>query len=142
MPRQRSWKGWPALVDQSLLRVEEPFVHGTAEARFAMLETIREYALERLEASGESEVIQQAHAAFYLVFAERAEPELTGPAQAEWLTRLGVEHDNLRAALAWSLGGGREHDRLAPGRGAGPVLAHARPPAGGSVLAGAGAGAE
>jgi predicted ATPase/transcriptional regulator with XRE-family HTH domain len=99
-------EGLATLVDQSLLRVEEPFVHGTVEARFAMLETIREYALERLEASDETEAIQQAHAAFYLVFAEQAEPELTGPAQAEWLTRLGVEHDNLRAALAWSLGGG------------------------------------
>jgi predicted ATPase/transcriptional regulator with XRE-family HTH domain len=99
-------EGLATLVDQSLLRVEEPFVHRTAEARFAMLETIREYALERLEVSGESEVIQQAHAAYYLLFAERAEPELTGPAQAEWLTQLGVEHDNLRAALAWSLDGG------------------------------------
>jgi predicted ATPase len=95
--------GLAALVDQSLVRQEERFVQGTVEARFAMLETVREYAWERLVASGEAEAIQQAYAAFSLALAERAEPELTGPAQTKWLTRLETEHDNLRAALAWSL---------------------------------------
>jgi tetratricopeptide (TPR) repeat protein len=94
--------GLTALVDQSLVRLEESSAGRTAEARFAMLETVREYALEGLEASGEAEVIRRAHAAFYLAFAERGEPELTGPAQAEWLHRLEREHDNLRAALAWA----------------------------------------
>jgi predicted ATPase/transcriptional regulator with XRE-family HTH domain len=104
--------GLAALVDQSLLRVEEPSARGAAESRFVMLETVREHALERLEASGEAEAIRQAHARFCLAFAERAEPELTGPAQAEWLTRLEVEHDNLRAALTWSLGGGETRTAL------------------------------
>jgi tetratricopeptide (TPR) repeat protein len=97
--------GLAALVDQSLARLEEPSAHGESEARYAMLETVREYALEQLESSGEAEAVRQAHAAFCLALAERAEPELTGPAQAEWLSRLELEHDNLRAALAWSLGG-------------------------------------
>jgi predicted ATPase/transcriptional regulator with XRE-family HTH domain len=98
--------GLAALVDQSLVRLEESSVPGVAEARFAMLETVREYALEQLEACGESVAIRQAHTAFYLDMAERAEPELTGPAQADWLSRLEVDHDNLRTALRWSLEGG------------------------------------
>jgi predicted ATPase/transcriptional regulator with XRE-family HTH domain/Tfp pilus assembly protein PilF len=95
-----------ALVDQSLIRFEEPSSDEAAEGRFMMLETIREYALEHLEERGEIESIRRAHAEFFLAFAERAEPELTGPAQAEWLRRLEAEHDNLRAVLAWSLAGG------------------------------------
>jgi predicted ATPase/DNA-binding XRE family transcriptional regulator len=92
-----------ALVDHSLLRHGEPAGAGTSEARFSQLETVREYAGECLAASGEAESLRHAHAAFFLALAERAEPGLTGPAQAEWLDRLEVEHDNVRAALAWSL---------------------------------------
>ena len=92
-----------ALVDKSLIGQSEA---PDGEPRFGMLETIREYALERLEQSGEADTLRRAHAAYFLSLAERAEPELTGSQQAEWLDRLEVEHDNLRAALAWAIEGG------------------------------------
>src|SRR5262249_25074569 len=94
-----------ALADKSLLQQAQGL---DGEPRFAMLETIREYALERLEQNGEVESLHQAHLGYFLALAEQAEPELTGPRQAEWLERLEREHDNLRAALAWAL----EHGSL------------------------------
>jgi predicted ATPase len=86
-----------SLVDKSLLR---RFDSG-AEPRFMMLETIREYAQLRLAASGETAELRRRHAAFFQELAERAEPELVGPRQADWLDRLEDEHDNLRSALNW-----------------------------------------
>jgi tetratricopeptide (TPR) repeat protein len=68
-----------------------------------MLETIREYALERLIERGEAPTTQLAHALYFRDMAERAEPELRGPNQVEWLDRLEDEQANLRAALAWCL---------------------------------------
>jgi len=77
-------EGLAALVDQSLLRLgERHLAAGPEETRFVFLETVREYALERLQASGEAETIREAHGAFYLALAAQAEPELTGPAQIE-----------------------------------------------------------
>jgi DNA-binding NarL/FixJ family response regulator len=73
-----------------------------------MLEPIRQYARERLEESEEAEAIQRRHAEFFLALAEEAEPEVEGPQQAAWLERLEAEHDNLRAALSWSLERGEE----------------------------------
>jgi tetratricopeptide (TPR) repeat protein len=67
-----------------------------------MLETIREYALEQLERSGEAEAVRARHAAHFLALAERADPEMRGPQQKAWLDRLALEHNNLRAALTWS----------------------------------------
>jgi tetratricopeptide (TPR) repeat protein len=95
-------EGLAALVDQSLLRQE-----GEDEPRFLMLETIRQYATERLEDSGAADSLRQQHASFFLAFAERVAREIEGPNQARWLERLEAEHDNLRAALRWSLDQGQ-----------------------------------
>jgi len=80
------------LVDKSLLR--------RREERFTMLETIREYAAERLEASGEADALRRRHADEFLTLAEKAEPSLRG-SPGPWLDRLESEHDNLRAAMDW-----------------------------------------
>ena len=89
-----------SLIDKSLLQQTE---QEDGEPRFVMLETIREYGLEALAASGEMEATRQAHATYYLRLSEEAKPELEGPQQALWLERLEREHDNLRAAMQWSL---------------------------------------
>lgn len=73
------------------------------EPRFAMLQTIREYALERLVASGEIDSTRRRHALLFVRLAERADREITGARQVAALDRLEREHDNLRAALAWCL---------------------------------------
>jgi predicted ATPase/DNA-binding SARP family transcriptional activator/DNA-binding CsgD family transcriptional regulator len=91
--------GVSSLLDKSLLRQEEG---PEGEPRFVMLETIHEYARERLEASGEAEEIKRLHAKYFLALAEGAEPELTGPDQLACLGHLEAEHDNMRAALTWS----------------------------------------
>jgi predicted ATPase/class 3 adenylate cyclase len=89
--------GMASLVDKSLLRQEDE----GGESRFRMLETIREYALERLAAAGETERLRRAHADYHLELAEHADAGLLGGGrQAEWLNRLEPDHDNLRAALA------------------------------------------
>jgi predicted ATPase len=92
--------GLASLVDKSLLRQDES---ASGESRFVMLETIREFALEQLQASAAAETLRQRHAGYFLLLAEQAEPELTGSLQEVWLDRLESEHDNLRAALQWAL---------------------------------------
>ncbi len=99
-----------ALVDQSLLQETE---HPDGEPRFVMLETIREYGLERLEASGEAPATRRRHAEYYLGLLEAAEPEFRRAEQMLWLERLQGELDNLRAALAWS------HEEAKQGRAEG-----------------------
>ncbi|HEV8192753.1 MAG TPA: NB-ARC domain-containing protein, partial [Ktedonobacterales bacterium] len=76
---------------------------GEDEPAFAMLETVREYAWERLTASGELAAAQRAHAHFFLALAEQAASQLNGHDQRTWYLRLDREHDNLRAALRWLL---------------------------------------
>ena len=88
------------LVDRSLIAAEHP---AGGEARFSMLETLREYALEQLIASGEAETVQARHAFYFLSRAEQAAHELAGERQAEWLSRLEQEHGNLRTALQWAV---------------------------------------
>ena len=87
--------GLAALADQSLIRLDEV---GSAP-RYAMLETIREYAREQLDASGEHATLRQAHAAYFLGLAEEAKPHLYGAGQRAWLRRLEAEHPNVREAL-------------------------------------------
>jgi predicted ATPase/DNA-binding SARP family transcriptional activator len=79
---------------------------GGYERRFTMLQIVHEYALERLEASGEDEDLHRRHAAYFAGLAEAGEPELNGPSQDVWAARLDAERDNFRAALAFALGGG------------------------------------
>ncbi|HEX5707051.1 MAG TPA: tetratricopeptide repeat protein, partial [Pyrinomonadaceae bacterium] len=101
--------GVAALVDNSLLRQVE---QQGGEPRFVMLETIREYGLERLRASGDVEDARRRHAGFFLRLAEEADPELGGERLDFWLEQLEEEHDNLRAALRWSLDTGDEETAL------------------------------
>jgi predicted ATPase len=90
-----------SLVDQSLVHRADGH-----EQRFAMLETIREFAAQRLGAGGRGETLQRLHASYFREFSERAGTKLRGPDQIVWAARLQEEIDNLRAALTWSL----EHD--------------------------------
>ena len=77
-----------------------------------MLETIREFGLERLAASGEEFPTRSSHAAWGLALAEQAIAAVTGPAQAEWLDRLDAERPNLRAALEWLETSGQAEEAL------------------------------
>jgi len=86
------------LVDRSLVQVEE----AAAEARYRLLETIRQYGRDRLAESGEEAAVRTRHLDFYVALAERAEPELEGPGLMTWLDRLDLELGNLRAAMDWS----------------------------------------
>jgi predicted ATPase len=87
------------LLDKSLVQAQQ----GTGgEPRFMLLETIREYAIEQLQASGEEAAVQQRHAHYFLRLAEEVEPHLHSPEWDSWLERLSREDANLRAALAWS----------------------------------------
>jgi predicted ATPase/DNA-binding CsgD family transcriptional regulator len=91
--------GVASLVDKSLVRAVDGL---EGEPRFGMLETVREFGLERLAASGEEVAVRGAHAAWFLALAERPERSWKhGPDQARWLERLRAELANLRAALDW-----------------------------------------
>jgi predicted ATPase/class 3 adenylate cyclase len=83
------------LVDWNLLKP-------VGQGRFLMLETIREYAVELFEASGESGWVHDRHLSFFLAVVEEAEPQLTGPEQRQWYDRLRLEHENVREALAYA----------------------------------------
>ena len=93
-------EGVSSLLDKSLLRQEEG---QGAEPRLMMLETIREFASQRLEESGEAEQLRKSHADYCIALAEEAEAGLQGSEQESWLERLDPEHDNMRSALAWAM---------------------------------------
>jgi predicted ATPase/DNA-binding SARP family transcriptional activator len=95
--------GLQHLVDGHLV---QPVAGSGGSRRFALLETVREYARERLALGGEEPAARRAHAAFFLAFAEQAAPALHGPDQIAWLDRLDEELPNLRAALEWLLAAG------------------------------------
>jgi predicted ATPase/DNA-binding CsgD family transcriptional regulator len=104
LPLEDALEGASLLLGKSLLRQEEGSEE--SEPRFSMLETISEYAQERLEESETAEEIRRLHAEFYLALAEEAEPRLRGPEAVTSLGHLEAEHDNMRAALSWSLESG------------------------------------
>ena len=95
-----TFEGVSSLLDKSLLRQEEG---PDGEPRFVMLETVHEFAREKLRQSAEAEEIKRVHAEYFLTLAEEADPELRGPDQLQWLEMLEAEHDNMRAALTWAL---------------------------------------
>ncbi len=92
------------IVAKSLVVVE---TDSPRDIRYRLLETIRAYGGERLEEAGETAELRRSHARFYLGLAERAEPELTGPGQQDWLARLAAERADLRSAIEWSLSHGQ-----------------------------------
>jgi predicted ATPase len=92
--------GLESLLSKSLIK---PQNDAAGELRFAMLETIREYAFERLDESGETSILRRRHRDWFLALAEEAWPKMVGPEQGAWFARLEADHDNMRAALAWAL---------------------------------------
>jgi predicted ATPase/class 3 adenylate cyclase len=95
--------GLSSLVEKSLVRgLETP----DGEPRFRMLQTIREFGLERLVSTGEFTAVRDRHLGWIAELLETAEPKLIGPDTKSWLDRLELEHDNIRAALRWALEAG------------------------------------
>jgi hypothetical protein len=109
-----------SLVDKNLARPEN--------GRFRMLETIREYALERFEESNETEQLRSRHAEHFLALAIRAEPEVTGAEQHVWLDRLAADYENLRATFEWYAAAPRRFcQRPAPRQRARALLVQPQP---------------
>ncbi|HLJ68104.1 MAG TPA: LuxR C-terminal-related transcriptional regulator [Chloroflexota bacterium] len=92
-----------SLVDKSLVQREDD---GQGGYRFRLLESVQEFALERLAEAGELDAAKRSHAHYYVTLAERAEPDLNGPRQRMWFVQLEGTRDNLRAAMEWLL----DHD--------------------------------
>jgi len=99
------------LVDKSLVIAE----HRSGEARYRMLETVRQYAAERLSEAGEVASTRDRHLRHFLALAEAGEPKLRGAEQLLWLRRLRLEHDNLQSAMQWSLANPEQSVRLEAG---------------------------
>ena len=86
-----------SLVEKSLV------VYQPEEDRYRLLETIRQYLLDRVEREGGEAALRGAHLDYFVLLAETAEPQFTGPKQAGWMDRLESDQDNLRAALSYSV---------------------------------------
>lgn len=100
-----------SLVDKNLVTSRDAL----GDRRFGLLQTVREFGLERLAASPEASAVRQAHAVWFLHLAEHAEVALVGPEQRTWLDLLELEHDNLRAAFAWLLSASHADEALRMG---------------------------
>jgi predicted ATPase len=100
--------GLASLVDKSLVQVEAPIA---GDARYRLLESVREYALEQLETRGEAEAARRAHALHFLEVAEYALPELMGRGERACFVNFERDHDDLRAALLWF----SSREEVAPG---------------------------
>ena len=96
------WTSWRmgSLVDESLLRQAED---AGGEPRYTLLETVREFSLDRLTVSGEERLLRSQHAAYFAGLAESLQPDIDGPEQVRTAAALGAEQDNLRAAIAWAI---------------------------------------
>ena len=98
-------EGADSLVSKSLLSVREVSrqrKRRDGEALFWMLETIQEFASEKLQESGEADELQRNHALYYMKLVGKAALQLAGPQQVQWLNRLDDEYDNVRAAIHWA----------------------------------------
>lgn len=92
------------LVDKSLIYLDDQSAQGAQhESRLMMLQTIREYALEKLDERGELDVLRASHTRYFEQLICQAESELNSSTESSWLTRLASDRDNLRAALEWLL---------------------------------------
>ena len=96
------------LAEQNLLRRLPDF----DEPRFLMLQTIRDFAMERLEESGEANAIRDRHLAAFIALTQQAQPYLFGPQRKQWLDRLEEDHDNIRAALEWAVTSGNAQQAM------------------------------
>ena len=133
-------EGLEALARASLV---QPMMQPDGEWRFCMLETLREFGLERLrEEDDQGLATEQAHADYFLSLAEQAYVELVGARQRTWLSRLDAEDANIRAALDWSLEHGSTESALRLARALWRYWSATGPPDRGAVLAGARPGAS
>ena len=110
------------LVAKSLVLTGE----GADEVRYGFLESLREYAAEKLRDAGEEARLRERHCAWFVALAERAEPRLSGSHSVPWLDSLERERENLRAVLAWCVDRGDAESGLALVGRARPLLAGAR----------------
>ena len=117
--------GLSSLVDKNLIQRTD---REPADPRFSMLQTIREFAMEKLDESREATITRRAHAAYSMVIAEEGNPDLDPEERKSWLSRCDLEIDNFRQALDWLIEARDRGMEPAPRRRAFPFLGYARAP--------------